>query len=180
MKGPKENHRVKEGDQAPHFEVLADDGRKVSLPDYRGKNLILYFYPKANTPGCIHEANGFRNMFTDFQAQNAEIAGVSADPVEAQSKFSKKLNLNFPLLADTEFEVIEAYGARRMKSFLGKTFMGIVRTTFWIGPDGKIVKIWNGVVPRGHAAEVLTALRGGEPAGDSDDAASAAASKSSS
>ena len=70
------------------------------------------------------------------------------------------------MLADTEFEVIEAYGARRMKSFLGKTFMGIVRTTFWIGPDGKIVKIWNGVVPRGHAAEVLTALRGGEPAGD--------------
>ncbi len=164
---------LKEGDQAPHFEVLADDGRKVSLPDYRGKNLILYFYPKANTPGCIHEANGFRNMFADFQGQNAEIAGVSADPVEDQSRFSKKLNLNFPLLADTEFEVIEAYGARRMKSFLGKTFMGIVRTTFWIGPDGKIVKIWNGVVPRGHAAEVLTALRGGETEGDA--AASAAA-----
>jgi peroxiredoxin Q/BCP len=169
---------LNEGDQAPHFEVLADDGRKVSLADYRGKNLILYFYPKANTPGCIHEANGFRNMFADFQAQNAEIAGVSADAVEAQSKFSKKLNLNFPLLADTEFEVIEAYGARRMKSFLGKTFMGIVRATFWIGPDGKIVKIWNGVVPRGHAAEVLTALRGGEPTGDQDDAASAAAPSS--
>ncbi|MGD0425121.1 MAG: peroxiredoxin [Candidatus Acidiferrales bacterium] len=173
---------LNEGDQAPHFEVLGDDGRKVSLADYRGKNLILYFYPKANTPGCIHEANGFRNMIADFQAQNAEIAGVSADDVEAQSKFSKKLNLNFPLLADTEFEVIEAYGARRMKSFLGKTFMGIVRTTFWIGPDGKIVKIWNGVVPRGHAAEVLAALRGDEPAAEltagSDDAASAAAPSS--
>ena len=90
------------------------------------------------------------------------------------------MNLNFPLLADTEFEVIEAYGARRMKSFLGKTFMGIVRTTFWIGPDGKIVKIWNGVVPRGHAAEVLTALRGGEPAGDRDAAASPASSSSNS
>lgn len=165
---------LKEGDQAPHFEVLADDGRKVTLADYRGKHLILYFYPKANTPGCIHEANGFRNMFADFQAQNAEIAGVSADDVEAQSKFSKKLNLNFPLLADTEFAVIEAYGARRMKSFLGKTFMGIVRTTFWIGPDGKIAKIWNGVVPRGHAAEVLAALRGEEPASERDDAASAA------
>jgi peroxiredoxin Q/BCP len=166
---------LREGEQAPHFEVLADDGRKVTLADYRGKNLILYFYPKANTPGCIHEANGFRNMIADFQAQNAEIAGVSADDVEAQAKFSKKLNLNFPLLADTEFEVIEAYGARRMKSFLGKTFMGIVRTTFWIGPDGKIVKFWNGVVPRGHAAEVLTALRGEEPNGSRDDAESAAA-----
>jgi peroxiredoxin Q/BCP len=165
---------LKEGDQAPDFQVLADDGRKVSLAGYRGKNLILYFYPKANTPGCIHEANGFRNMYADFQAQNAEIAGVSADPVEAQAKFSKKLNLNFSLLADTEFEVIEAYGARRMKSFLGKTFMGIVRTTFWIGPDGKIVKIWNGVVPRGHAAEVLTALQNGPQAAARDEAASAA------
>ena len=163
---------LKVGNKAPDFAVTDDSGATVSLQDYRGKNLILYFYPKANTPGCIHEANGFRNMFADFQAQNAEVAGVSADDVEAQSKFSKKLNLNFPLLADTDFEVIEAYGARRMKSFLGKTFMGIVRTTFWIGPDGKIVKIWNSVVPRGHAADVLTALQGGQPTGD---AASAAA-----
>jgi thioredoxin-dependent peroxiredoxin len=173
--GGRRNIVLREGDQAPDFRVLADDGRTVSLADYRGKNLILYFYPKANTPGCIHEANGFRNMFEDFQAQNAKIAGVSADSVEAQSKFSEKLNLNFPLLADTEFELIEAYGARRMKSFLGKTFLGIVRTTFWIGPDGKIVKIWNGVVPRGHAAEVLEALQGGPPADDRNDAASAAA-----
>jgi thioredoxin-dependent peroxiredoxin len=166
---------LKEGDQAPNFRVLADDGRTVSLADYRGKNLILYFFPKANTPGCVHEANGFRNMFADFQAQNAEIAGVSADSVEAQAKFSKKLNLNFPLLADTEFEMIEAYGARRLKGFLGKSFMGIVRTTFWIGPNGKIVKIWNGVVPKGHADEVLTALQGGQPTGNRNDAASAAA-----
>ena len=104
--------------------------------------------------------------------------GCSGDSVESQKKFKLKHKLTFPLLADTEFEVIEPYGARRMKTFLGKTFMGIVRSTFWIGPDGKIVKIWNGVVPRGHAADVLTALRGGEPAGNSDDAASAAASTS--
>jgi thioredoxin-dependent peroxiredoxin len=173
--GGRRNIVLKEGDHAPDFRVLADDGRTVSLADYRGSNLILYFYPKANTPGCIHEANGFRNRFDDFQAQNAKIAGVSADSVEAQSKFSEKLNLNFPLLADTEFELIEAYGARRMKSFLGKTFLGIVRTTFWIGPDGKIVKIWNGVVPRGHAAEVLAELQGGQTAGDRNNAASAAA-----
>ena len=151
---------LKEGDQAPHFEVLADDGRKVTLADYRGKHLILYFYPKANTPGCIHEANGFRNMFADFQAQNAEIAGVSADAVEAQSKFSKKLNLNFPLLADTEFELIEAYGARRMKSFLGKSYLGIVRSTVLIGPDGKVEKIWSTAKSKGHAAEVVEALKG--------------------
>ena len=156
---------LKEGDQAPHFQVLADDGRTVSLDDYRDKNLILYFYPKANTPGCIHEANGFRNMFADFQAHNAEIAGVSGDSVEDQSKFSKRLELNFPLLADTEFSLIEAYEARRMKSFLGKTFLGIVRTTFWIGPDGKIRKIWNNVVPKGHSVEVLEALKNGHQAG---------------
>jgi len=150
---------LKEGDKAPDFKVKADDGRTVTLGDYQGKNLILYFYPKANTPGCTHEANGFRNMHEDFQKQNAEVAGVSGDSVEAQAKFAKKLELNFPLLADTEFELIEAYGARRMKSFLGKSFLGIVRMTFWIGPDGKIRKIWENVIPKGHAAEVLEALR---------------------
>ncbi|MGC1661054.1 MAG: peroxiredoxin, partial [Candidatus Acidiferrales bacterium] len=148
---------LKEGDQAPDFKVAADDGRSVSLGDYRGKNLILYFYPKANTPGCAHEANGFRNMLADFEGANAAIAGVSGDTVEAQASFSKKLELNFPLLADTEFALIEAYGTRRMKSFLGKSFLGIVRTTFWIGPDGTIRKIWNSVTPKGHAAEVLAA-----------------------
>lgn len=150
---------LKEGDPAPDFSVLKDDGKNVSLGDYRGKNLILYFYPKANTPGCTHEANGFRNMIADFRAQNAAIAGVSADTVDAQAKFSKKLSLNFPLLADTEFQIIDAYGARRMKNFLGKTFLGIARMTFWIGPDGKIRKVWNNVTPKGHSAEVLAALR---------------------
>jgi thioredoxin-dependent peroxiredoxin len=106
---------------------------------------------------------------------NTTIVGASGDSVEAQAKFKVKHKLTFPLLADTEFAVVEAYGARRMKSFLGKTFLGIVRTTFWIGPDGKIVKIWNGVVPKGHAAEVLEALQGGQPADGHNDAASAAA-----
>ena len=86
---------LNKGDQAPHFEVLADDGRKVTLADYRGKNLILYFYPKANTPGCIHEANGFRNMLADFQAQNAEIAGVSADPVEDAIEIQQEIEPEF-------------------------------------------------------------------------------------
>ena len=92
---------------------------------------------------------------------NAAVLGCSGDSVDAQTKFKVKHKLNFPLLADTEFDVIEAFGARRMKSFLGKTFLGIVRMTFWIGPDGKIRKIWDKVTPKGHAAEVLAAMREG-------------------
>lgn len=151
---------LKEGDKAPKFSATAHDGSTVSLSDFKGKNLILYFYPKANTPGCTHEANAFRNDMDKFKAANTEIVGCSGDTVEAQNRFQEKLNLNFPLLADTTFEVVEAYEARRMKSFLGKTFLGIVRTTFWIGPDGIIRKIWHNVTPKGHGAEVLAAVQG--------------------
>ena len=169
---------LKEGDPAPAFHLAADDGREISLAELRGRHVALYFYPKASTPGCTTEAIEFRDMKKDFDKLNTIILGCSADSVESQAKFKAKQNLNFPLLSDPEFTVIEPYGARRMKSFLGKTFLGIVRTTFWIGPDGKIVKIWNGVVPKGHAAEVLTALRGDEPADDRDDTASATAPSS--
>lgn len=150
---------LKEGDAAPSFRVAADDGRKVSLSDYRGKNLILYFYPKASTTGCTHEAIAFRDALPDFQGLQAAIAGCSGDSIEAQAKFKAKYKLNFPLLADTDFSVIQAYGARRMKSFFGKSFLGIVRSTFWIGPDGKIRRIWPRVKVAGHAAEVLAAVR---------------------
>jgi thioredoxin-dependent peroxiredoxin len=149
----------KEGEAAPGFNVTADDGSKVSLADYRGQNLILYFYPKANTSGCTHESVEFRDVLRDFTALNTAVVGCSGDSVEDQTKFKTRYKLNFPLLADTEFEVVEAYKARRMKSFFGKSFLGIVRTTFWIGPDGKIRKIWPKVTPKGHAAEVLAAIR---------------------
>lgn len=152
---------LKEGDRAPAFRVKADDGRTVSLADFRGQNVILYFYPKANTSGCTHEAIGFRDAIKDFKAANTAIVGCSGDSVEAQAKFKAKYDLNFPLLADTEFEVVEAYGARRMKSFFGKSFLGIVRTTFWIGPDVKIRKVWPKVTAKGHAAEVLAAVKEG-------------------
>ncbi len=152
---------LNEGDKAPCFTATADDGSTVSLADYNGKNVILYFYPKANTPGCVHEANAFRNDIKKFEALNTAIIGCSADTVEAQTHFKEKHHLNFPLLADTEYKVISAYDARRMKSFLGKTFLGIVRMTFWIGTDGKIRKIWNNVTPKGHGAEVLAALQAG-------------------
>jgi peroxiredoxin Q/BCP len=150
---------LKEGEQAPGFSVTADDGKKVSLADYGGKNLILYFYPKADTTGCTHEAVEFTKAMDQFEQANAAVVGCSGDSVEAQAKFKTKYGLNFPLLADTEFEVIGPYDARRMKSFFGKSFLGIVRMTFWIGPDGNIRKIWPKVTPRGHAAEVLAALQ---------------------
>lgn len=156
---------MKEGDAAPDFRVTADDGRTISLADYRAKNLILYFYPKANTSGCTNESIQFRDALEKFKAANAEIVGCSGDTVESQTKFKQKYDLNFPLLADTEFDVVEAYGARRMKSFYGKSFLGIVRSTFWIGPDGKIRKVWPKVKVEGHAAEVLAALKAAtEPA----------------
>jgi peroxiredoxin Q/BCP len=152
---------VKQGDKAPGFRVTADDGQTVSLNDYAGKNLILYFYPKADTSGCTTEAIGFRDALKEFKAANTAIVGCSADSVAAQAKFKAKYDLNFPLLADTEFEVIGAYQARRMKSFFGKSFLGIVRSTFWVGPDGKIRKIWPKVTAKGHAAEVLAAITKG-------------------
>jgi len=153
---------IEEGDRAPDFRATADDGRTISLSSYRGKNLILYFFPKANTPGCTNEASEFRDAMKHFGALNTAIVGCSADSVGSQAKFKAKYNLNFPLLSDPQFEVIEVFGARRMKRFLGKSSLGIVRMTFWIGPDGKIRKIWDKVSTKGHAAEVTAAVRAEE------------------
>lgn len=152
---------LKEGDKAPDFRCKADDGSTISLGDYKGRNLILYFYPKADTTGCTSEAMQFRDALKDFEAARAAVVGCSGDSVAAQAKFKVKYKLNFPLLADTKFDVIEAYGARRMKSFFGKTALGIVRSTFWIGPDGKIRKIWPKVAVKSHAADVLGAIKAG-------------------
>ena len=151
---------LKEGDKAPDFRVTADDGRTISLADYRGRNLILYFYPKANTTGCTHEAVEFSSALEQYHAAKTDVVGCSGDSVESQAKFKARYKISFPLLADTKFDVIEAYGARRMKTFFGKSFLGIVRSTYWIGPDGKIKKVWEKVTPKGHAAEVLAAIRG--------------------
>jgi thioredoxin-dependent peroxiredoxin len=151
----------KTGEKAPNFRTEADDGRTVSLSDYAGKNVILYFYPKADTPGCTNEATEFRDRVAKFEELNTAIVGCSGDTTEAQTKFKKKYRLNFPLLADTEHEVIDAYDAARMKSFLGKSFLGITRITFWIGPDGVIRRTWDKVTAKGHAAEVLAAVEQG-------------------
>ncbi|MGO9641565.1 MAG: thioredoxin-dependent thiol peroxidase [Candidatus Acidiferrales bacterium] len=147
------------GESAPDFQLRGDDGKEISLAGLRGRYVVLYFYPKASTPGCTCEANEFRDRKKDFDKLGAVILGCSADQVEAQARFHDKQNLNFNLLSDPEFEVIEAYGARRMKKFLGKSFLGIVRSTVLMGPDGKIAKIWETASAKGHAAEVLAALK---------------------
>jgi thioredoxin-dependent peroxiredoxin len=148
---------LKEGDQAPHFRLKAEDGNEIALSDLRGKSVILYFYPKANTPGCTMEGSEFRDAKPQFDEAGAIVLGCSADTVEAQAKFKDKYKFNFSLLSDPDFDAIEAYGARRMKSFLGKSYLGIVRSTFLIDPDGRIAKIWDKVRAKGHAAEVLEA-----------------------
>ncbi len=150
---------LNEGDIAPPFRLKADDGSEVSLASLRGKHVALYFYPKASTPGCTTEAIEFREAKKHFDKLNAVILGCSADTVAAQAKFKAKQKLTFHLLSDPDFTVIEAYGARRMKSFLGKSFLGIVRSTVLIGPDGKVEKIWATARSKGHAAEVVEALK---------------------
>ena len=150
---------LKEGDPAPAFRLPDDGGREVSLQDLRGKHVALYFYPKASTPGCTTEAIEFRELKNEFDKLNTIILGCSADSVESQAKFKAKQKLNFPLLSDPDFAAIEAYEARRMKSFLGKSYLGIVRSTILIGPDGNVEKIWSTAKSKGHAAEVVEALK---------------------
>jgi peroxiredoxin Q/BCP len=150
---------LKVGDEAPAFWLPADDGQKISLADFKGKHVVLYFYPKASTPGCTAESIEFREVGPAIEKLNGVILGCSADSVDAQAKFKSKQKLNFPLLSDPEFAVIEPYGARRMKSFLGKSYLGIVRSTVLIGPDGKVEKVWEKASSKGHAAEVVEALK---------------------
>jgi len=150
---------LKQGDPAPAFRVPADDGTEISLGDLRGKHILLYFYPKASTPGCTMEAIEFREEKSQFDRLNTIILGCSADSVAAQAKFKAKQKLNFPLLSDPDFQIIEAYGARRLKRFLGKSYLGIVRSSVLIGPDGKIERVWETASAKGHAAQVVEALK---------------------
>ena len=150
---------LKSGDTAPPFNLAADDGTNISLDGLRGKHVALYFYPKASTPGCTTEAIEFREVKSEFDELNAIILGCSADSVESLATFKTKQKLNFPLLSNPDFTVIEAYGARRMKSFLGKSFLGIVRSTVLIGPNGKVERVWESAKSKGHAAEVVEALK---------------------
>jgi thioredoxin-dependent peroxiredoxin len=147
------------GDKAPNFKLPADDGSTVSLADFKGRKFVLYFYPRADTPGCTREAIDFTELRAAFTKAGTAVLGVSADPVKAQEAFKKKHKLNIGLLSDETHAMLEAYAVWGKKSMYGKTFMGINRITYLIGPDGRIAQAWPKVKVDGHAAEVLAAAK---------------------
>jgi peroxiredoxin Q/BCP len=149
-----------EGAMAPSFRLPRDGGDSVSLADYAGQKLVLFFYPRADTPGCTREAIDFTRLNSAFADQGATVLGISADSVKAQESFRIKHQLSVPLMSDEKHEMLEAYGAWGEKSMYGRSFMGIIRTTVLIGADGRIAKIWRNVRVDGHADEVLAAVRG--------------------
>jgi peroxiredoxin Q/BCP len=148
-----------EGTRAPAFKLPSDDGGTVSLGDFKGRKLVLYFYPRADTPGCTREAIDFSRLHAQFDKAGTDILGVSADPVKAQDTFKKKHKLKLALLSDETHKMLEAYGAWGQKSMYGKTFTGVLRTTYLIGADGRIARVWPKVKVDGHAAEVLEAAQ---------------------
>jgi peroxiredoxin Q/BCP len=150
--------KLKEGDPAPPFTAATNGGGTISLADFAGKPVILYFYPKDDTPGCTKEACGFRDEFDAFKKKGAVVLGVSTDPVKAHDKFVAKFKLPFTLLADEDRQIVQAYGVWGEKTFMGRTYQGTHRVTFLIGPDGLIRRIWPKVKPEEHPAEVLAAL----------------------
>ncbi|MBI3878986.1 MAG: thioredoxin-dependent thiol peroxidase [Verrucomicrobia bacterium] len=150
--------KLQPGDVAPAFTAATSGGGRVALADFKGRNVILYFYPRDDTPGCTKEACAFRDAYADFKKQGAVVLGVSTDAVKAHDKFVEKYKLPFTLLADEDKKIVNAYGVWGEKQFLGRRYMGTHRVTFLIGPDGRIKNIWPKVKPDEHAAEVLAAL----------------------
>jgi thioredoxin-dependent peroxiredoxin len=147
------------GTKAPQFTLPRDGGESVSLSDFAGRKLVLYFYPKADTPGCTKEAIDFSRLKAAFAKANTDILGVSADPVVAQDKFKSKHKLAIPLASDEKHRMLEAYGVWQEKSMYGRKFMGVVRATVLIGPDQRIARVWPKVSVAGHAEEVLAAAK---------------------
>ena len=158
---PKKSAQVadlKIGQKAPPFSLLDDKGQKVSLSDFKGKRVVLYFYPKDDTPGCTKEACAFRDGIDEIRDSGAVVLGVSADSVESHKKFSTKYDLNFPLLSDVDKKVLHAYGVWKEKSLYGRKFMGIERTTYVIDEQGKIAHIFSKVKVDSHLEDVLGEL----------------------
>ena len=149
---------VDEGTEAPDFELTADDGSTVRLSELRGQPVVLYFYPKDDTPGCTTEACEFRDAYDVYRKRGAEVLGVSPDDVASHEKFKSKYELPFTLLADPDHEVAEKYGVWGERKYAGKTYMGINRSTFVIDRDGNVARAMLGIKPAGHAEEVLNAL----------------------
>lgn len=151
--------RLQPGDTAPDFVLPAHTGEQLELTKLRGKPVVLYFYPKDNTPGCTVEAKEFRDEMEEFQRAGAVVLGVSPDSIESHGRFAEKFGLNFLLLSDSGHDVAELYGAWVEKTTAGKRYWGVNRSTYLIGPDGKIARVWPKVSPAGHAEEVLATLR---------------------
>ncbi len=149
---------VEPGRKAPAFSLPDQEGRQHRLKDYAGRPLIVYFYPKDDTPGCTKEACAFRDALPDFKKGKAAVVGVSVLDSASKARFARKHKLNFPLLADPEHEVAVRFGAWQKKSLYGRTYMGVARITYLIGPDGKVIRRWDNVKVDGHAADVLRAV----------------------
>jgi peroxiredoxin Q/BCP len=148
-----------EGDKAPDFSLARDGDSTIRLADYKGRKLVIFFYPRADTPGCTLEAVDFTRLSSQFEAADTSVVGISADTVHLQTKFRDKHQLAIPLGADVDLAAIKAYGVWGEKSMYGKIFLGIVRTTVLIGKDGRVAKIWRNVRVPGHAEQVLEAAR---------------------
>lgn len=151
---------IETGKKAPNFTLLDADGKKVSLADFAGKDVVVYFYPKDDTPGCTKEACGFRDLWKDFEKEGVVVLGVSADGPESHRKFAQKYDLPFRLLCDPERTVMKKYGAYGEKTMYGRKTVGTIRSTVWIGPDGKVRRHWARVADAAaHPAQVLEAIR---------------------
>ncbi len=149
---------VEEGKPAPDFELTTDSGERVKLSDFRGRPVVLYFYPKDDTPGCTTQACGFRDTYSEFEQRGAVVLGVSPDDEASHVRFKEKYSLPFTLLADPEHEAAEKYGVWGERNFAGRKYMGIKRSTFVIDADGNVVKTMHNVKPDGHPEKVLEAL----------------------
>ena len=149
---------LKEGNRAPAFSTTDGEGNKVSLKDYRGEKVVLYFYPKDDTPGCTKEACSFRDAFSDFKKSGIKVLGISPDTEASHKKFATKYKLPFTLLTDPEHKIADSYGVYGQKKFMGRSYMGVLRTTFLIDEQGKIKRIFAKVKPDEHAQEVLEAF----------------------
>ena len=150
---------LKEGQKAPDFELLDQEGKKVNLSDFKGKKLILYFYPRDDTPGCTIEACSFRDNLSKLKKSNVGVLGISNDDQASHEKFSKKFSLNFKLLCDTDKKVSKSYGVYEKKNFMGREYMGITRSTFIIDENGKIQRIFYKVNPEKHFEEIYCTLK---------------------
>ena len=145
--------------KAPKLNLSSTSGNSYSLKDSIGKYIVLYFYPKDDTPGCTIETNDFNKLLSKFKKLNCDVFGISKDDMKSHNKFKEKYNIKFNLLADNELKIVKSYKVWAKKKFMGREFMGILRTTFLIDPNGKIVKIWDNVKVKDHAKEVLDALK---------------------